>query len=304
MQKEIFDSLSEKFCKLYNEIPPDPIEYITPFWQERLNNLRNDFSGCIPYDFLNNKTIKFTMFVDYCEYNKIEYAYLKKHLSGTELKRLLTEDDVGKPNTNVIADEKGIVTSGNTIHHLYHIMRYLEELMEGFGNWEKIGSIVEWGGGYGNMAKLFYRLNRFANYRFFKENLTYIMIDTALFSCIQWIYLSSILGEDKVKIITKPGDMLERRKINIVPLSAIADNKDFIWDIDLFISTWAISESTERARQFLIDRKCFNANRFLIAHQCQGKDFPEAEKITELINSDKYYHEEISFIPGNYYLFK
>ncbi len=46
--------------------------------------------------------------------------------------------------------------------------------------------VVEWGGGYGNLAKLLRRVHG--------GRPTYVIIDTPLFAALQWLYLSATSG--------------------------------------------------------------------------------------------------------------
>ena len=282
-QKTTFDSLN--FWELYNNIPDDPEKLVTPFWQDRLRDIKKDFSPKFPYSFLTNRVIRFTMFVYFCEYNQLQLNYLKGLLNIDDLRKLLVESYCGSPNTILTND---IITSGNTVHHAYHIMRYLEETKTSIHD---IGSILEWGGGYGNMCKLWKRLN---------DKLTYIIVDLSLFSCIQYVYLSSIFGKEEVNLINGSDDFVKEGKINIIPLCWI---KTLVPEIDMFVSTWALSESTKEAFELIKKKKSFGADKFLIAHQCGGKDFPEATAVKKLVKGE-YYHEEIGHQPSNYYLFK
>lgn len=272
--------MNNQFWTYYNGLPEDPDNFITQFWKDRIEEIKESFTPVMPTDFLQNRMIRYTMFVDFCEYNKIEYEHLKENIDPDSLALLLSESLVGQPSTCMVDK---IQTSGNTIHHLYHMQRYLDAIGE-----NDFKTIVEWGGGYGNMARLF---------RCMDDTLTYIIIDTKIFSIIQYIYLSQALYEDDVNL-----GSIKKGKVNIIPLGMLDSTR---FKADLFISTWAISESSRTAQDYVIDRKAFGAERFLIAHQCAGKDFPEADNVKRLVdNGRECYHEEIDFIKSNWYLFK
>lgn len=274
----------ENFKEYCKNIPDDPPEFLTQFWQERITNIENQFNGDIPDDFLCNKDIQFTMFVRYDKYTPIELHYLVRKYPFFKLVGLLAEGDTGKlPIMNI----EGIKTTGNSIHMLYHLSRYAAETETYLS---KINSVVEWGGGFGNLCKIFWKLH--SN---FKTYCTYTLIDTKLFTYLQWLYLSENLGQYNVNI-----GSIKKGMINIIPLGML-DKVNI--SAELFISTWAISESSDTAQQYVMDKKLFNAKKVLIAHQGNSSDFPFADSVKEFVDG-KVYSEEIEHLPGNYYLFK
>ncbi len=137
------------------------------------------------------------------------------------------EDYVGNPLLLNVT----YLTSHNSIHHLYHIIRFLRKTKLKL---KGIKTIIEWGGGYGNLAKIFGRLA--------EENKTYIIIDLPLMCCIQWIYLTTILGENKVNLIQNSDEKIAVGKINLLPVCFI---DKYELKGDLFVSTWALTESSK-----------------------------------------------------------
>lgn len=100
------------------------------------------------------------------------------------------------------------LTSHNTVHHLYHLAYYQEKTGIDF---RKINTVVEWGGGYGNLAKIFKRLVK-------KDN-TYVIFDVPLLSCIEWLYLATIFGKGKVNVLTTSKGKIQKGKFNLIPSS-------------------------------------------------------------------------------------
>ncbi len=117
----------------------------------------------------------------------------------------------------------------------------------------RIGRVVEWGGGYGNFVKLFRRLHGRAP--------TDVIVDTPLFSSVQWLYLSSIFGREEVELIAGEDTPIADGKINLVPITAI---EQLTPTADLFFSTWALDESTAAARRYVTDRQWFAAPHLLL----------------------------------------
>jgi hypothetical protein len=137
------------------------------------------------------------------------------------------------------------------VHHLFHLQRFADATGVEPG---ALGVVVEWGAGYGNLAKLLRRLHG--------GPLTYVAIDTPLFACLQWLYLASILGLEAVHLAGEREDRVEPGKVTLVPVQR-AGALDV--DADLFISTWALNESPEPAQDLVVDRDWYDAQHLLLA---------------------------------------
>lgn len=189
-------------------------------------------------------------------------------------------------NKNFTYNNKLIST--NTIHHLYHLSRFLDKK-----DGSKVKTIIEWGGGYGNMAKL--------SFETFKNLNRYTIIDLPEFIVLQYIYLVSYYGEDNVRIVRDIKDMGDG--INLI---AVNDSMSMSFDKhDMFISTWAITESSLFCQEFVDKNGFLNYNNLLIAyHQC-GNHIPfmyESSVMDKKLKDMGAYIEKINFIPGiNYY---
>jgi hypothetical protein len=273
------------FPQLLSLIRQDSAAMVSPFWWKVNQRLEREFVPCPPWNFLRNETIQQMMFVGDYGYTGIEFAALKKAIPSYSLIPLLTESAIGCPATATL---DGIVTSGNTVHMAHHIVRFLEETkIDPYG----LKTILEFGGGYGKMCQLWKRIN---------PDLTYIIIDTRLFACVQAMYLSCILGPRKVHVLSNKDVGIETGKINIVPLAAVGAIQG---DVDLFVSTWALSESPAACLNYVASKDAWGAKHFLMAHQNASQDFPMADEIKCLVDAPGFYHKAIDFIPGNSYIF-
>ena len=269
-----------------NKLGTEP--FLVPFWKNINKQMEKDLKPQPPLDFLNLPQIKNTMFVSPSdEWEKTELSFVKNH-AGSQFFSLSKEDYIGKP---VFMGDDKVRTSTNTVHHLYHIFRFLQETKASLGS---INSVVEWGGGYGNQAKLWRRLQ--------KNESTYTIIDTALFCTIQWLYLTSIFGPKTVNLLERRGDKIKKGKINIVPL-ALLDETSIKGD--LFLSTWGLSESMASAQDYVINRrKWFGTSRLLIGFQDSTPDLKHASRLGELSKEEGAKIIDIKFIPNNHYAFK
>lgn len=286
-QKRNFNALKAEFIDIFKKVKNNDFDkYIIAEWQDNLKIAERDLMENLGFDFLRHPVIAKTMFIGNKSWVANELEYIESKLSPEKIKSLLAEDYVGKP---VISNWK-YLTSNNSIHHLYHLTRYLDKTHLDL---EKVDIIIEWGGGYGNFAKIFQRMKKMA--------CTYIMIDLPIFSCLQFIYLSSIFGKDKVNFIDNSNKKILEGKINILPISFLTQ---FKLECDLFISTWAISESSVFFQDFAAEQGWFDSPRLLLAFQETSKEFPFAGRINNLAGKNGIISEDIYFLPGSKYIFR
>ncbi|MBN2302261.1 MAG: hypothetical protein JXN60_07085, partial [Lentisphaerae bacterium] len=182
-------------------------------------------------------------------------------------------------------------TSHNTIHHLHHLARYAHDQQFSF---DEADTVVEWGGGYGNLAKLYRRLA--------PKGGTYIIFDVPLLSCVQWLYLSTTLGENAAHLITKPNEEIVLGKINLVPTVFRDSFKEI--RADLFISTWALSESGRDSQDYVVGLNWYGAKRLLLAYSLNSRPIPDSERIGQMAKNAGASITTIPFRAGNYYVFR
>jgi len=284
-QKTTFYALRNKFSGIYNKLKKHNIaQFTTPLWENFNAKLEEVFLPDPPFSFLKDPIIMKTMFVAAGgKWLREEVTFLEKKIPRNRLKAFLQEDYVGDP----LLLNSTYLTSHNSIHHLYHLIRFLDKTQ---CNFDQIDTIVEWGGGYGNMAKISKRLKSAPS--------TYIIIDTPLFSCIQWLYLATILGEENVHLLQNSEDTIHAEKINLVPLCFVGPLKI---NADLFISTWALSESSRYSQDYVVAHKWFSSKHILLAYQGSSKKLPAADRVGKLAAGIGAVIEDIRFLPGNHY---
>lgn len=221
-------------------------EFVRDDWAARNTELEGFLTPHPPVDFLRHPVILYQMFVD-DRYLAAELPYVLGRLPAVAL---AAEDPVGDPPTHLLGGH-GVVTSSNTVHHLHHLLRYEDETGRRLGD---VTTVVEWGGGYGNLAKLLLRLHG--------GSLTYVLIDNPVFAALQWLYLASVLGDDRVMLHRSPGTAIATGLVNVVPLGLV-DELEI--EGDLFVSTWALNESSDRAQCYVRDRRWFGGDGLLVA---------------------------------------
>jgi hypothetical protein len=256
-------------------------------WKDFISELEKTLLPYPPFNFLKDPIVAHTMFVDAGgRWFKQEVSFLEKKQTRERLSLLLQEDPVGGPSRLY----PKYLTSHNSIHHLYHLTRFMEKT---HCDLKSMDSIIEWGGGYGNMMKILHRLRGGAG--------TYIIIDLPLFSCLQWLYLSTILGNDCAHILLTSQDTVRSGAINLVPL-CLLENVDIKGD--LFISSWALSESSKHSQDYVLQQNWFGAKHILLAYQDHNQKLPDSGRIGKFAETSGAIIEDIDFLPGHHYAFR
>ena len=168
---------------------------------------------------------------------------LKKRLYSIE------ESPVG----NIPRDCHPLNMSVNTLGMLWYYARISQLLAK------SPASVLEFGGGFGSLARVFVRAS--------ETPITYVLIDLPEMLALQFYYLSHSLGRDRVAAHIRPDEAVEQNKIN---LFSVYDIEKLSLSAELFVSTFALSETTEflqdmvgRAKDF------FNAKGIYITGQLE-----------------------------------
>lgn len=286
-------ALRKDFFENYDALRHENIErFTTPHWDSFNRGFEETFLPVPPLSFLRDAYLRSQMFVDE-RYLQEELPLLREHFSH-DLHRRARESLVGFPRLFLL--DGRCITSTNALHTLYHRARY--ERFSG-QSVERTMNVIEWGGGYGMSAKLFMRDNPHG---------TYSIIDTPFFSCIQWLYLTAIFGDERVQLISDRTSKVEPNRINLVPVCFV---EDVDLAADLFYSTWALDESSLIAQDLVVEGGWFGAERLLLATSpnppSRGSDHEAAENDAAIANAARQAGAseiEIGFMPWSRYLFR
>ena len=182
----------------------------------------------------------------------------KKSLDSERMSKVVS-DDYGT-SLKLFPTKYGLATPNN-IHHLMHVSSYISCSGEGIFS---SPVYVEFGGGYGNMARLM---------KLFNESATYVIVDISVILGIQYWYLSNTIGENNISICTD-GKII-RGKINLISTEIFLDiNLHSLINDFIFISTWALTESPEWLQKHKKVRDVLHsAKRLLLASACDTNDF-------------------------------
>lgn len=233
-------------------------------WDSWSGKIRSKFRKKVPLNFLSEPLIAFTMVLGGTSWSpnlaKERILASKQIFKEDELRRLLLEDNIGIP----ILSNLEYLTSANRAHHVSHLAYYLK--MTGEKLWEN-NTILEWGGGYGSMARLVRKMNKDA---------TYIISDLPELLALQYIYLGSTEHSDCLNLVSSNMDKIVPGKINLVP-SELLLSGGFNINCDIFISTWALTECPKFIQEFIYNKKFFQAKTVFIASLIDANNWLNAE---------------------------
>lgn len=266
-------------------------ESSTAYWAKSMNRLKELVMKNEPRNFLKWDVILETMFVTNASYISKEFSEIKKHhLYNNRWKKAIIENTMGNPNRYLHLNG----SSGNLIHHCYHIKNFEEKNETSVNNFD---FVFEFGGGYGSMCRLFNNLN---------YNGKYLIFDLPAFSAIQKYYLKSlnlnvIDEEDFFNPLSKGVLCIS----DIEKLKVILNKINTLDDINsLFIATWSISETPLELRNDVIPL-VEKFDSFLIAYQSKFQTIDNIKYFNDFVkrNSRKTWKNwEIKHLPNNYYL--
>lgn len=255
LDKARFNRLSSQYAEVFsrfnvtNSLDRSSSGYSWDSWSGKI---RSAFENGVSIGFLNNRLITFTMvFIDRgwsSKATQIRISACKDILGNIISEKLLLEDYIGLPT---ISNSK-FMTSANRAHHSSHLAYFYR--LSGKHFWSA-NTIVEFGGGYGNMARIIRRMNPQA---------TYIIIDLPELLSLQYVYLGSLEGENAINIIDSDKLSIIVGKINLIS-SELLIAVNFQLKCDAFISTWALTECPEYIQQYVFKNSFFSAKNVFIA---------------------------------------
>ncbi len=254
-------------------------------WHQNLNRLKTKILHEDPRRFLSWDVVRETMFVGNASYVKVELNYLKNHREWQgRWQKAIQEEEQGCPPPYY----SYLKSSGNLIHHAYHLARFEDETGLRI---DKFHTIFEFGGGYGSMCRLVHKLG-------FRGK--YVIFDLPHFSHLQRYYLKS-LGLD----VKSKGQAGEANGIYCVDTISDLERAQVGGEGSLFIATWSFSETPIHVRSRVIPqiRLCQSQ---LIAYQ---DVFGEVDNVDYFARQPEFnvfpqsMNEKIQHLSGSRYLF-
>lgn len=286
------DSIVLKLREDVENVPESHVLNSTPFENEWIQNelrIRDHIRNDDPNRFCEWDVIRRTMFVDNQDYVRIELEYLRDLPNWSKRwANAINESKVGRP----LKSQYYRKSSSNLIHHAYHLAQFEQATKITI---DSLTHIVEFGGGYGSMCRLFYQLG-------YKGQ--YIIYDLPILCALQEFYLKSM--EKRA-----PPHWPATTGFNVSWESEIEGLRARLSGFDrgsrsLFIATWSISEASLQIRQRVFELVQETAC-FLIAYQDRylGMDNTEYFRsfAANLPGKVIWVEKSIPHLPGNSYLF-
>ena len=243
-------------------------------------------------NFLRNPFIQKMFFIHNRLFIKNELNEIKKDKNFfIQWKKLLKEDEVGDPIRYFLYPE----SSGNRIRQVYHLKKFCD-----FSNIniKTIKKVIEIGGGYGCMARIFSKIN---------HKIKYTIFDTFEVNLLQYYFLKlnklDVAIENNKSIINLISSLKVNNKINHRNNSKT-----------LLIANWSLSEMPLKLRNKIL-RLIFKIPYIQISFQDKFENinnlkyFEKIKKKLERrgyetqISGIKYYNNAILNTNKHFYLF-
>lgn len=266
---------------------PGSGEQTESVWTEYFARISQQLRKRDPRGFLTWDVVRQTMFFEDVELVRQELDYLKRHPAWRRTwSRVIRESRHGRPRRFL----SYAASSGNLIHHAYHVAKFQDTLQI---SCDRISGILEFGGGYGGMCRLWRRLG-FSG--------PYVIFDLPPFSALQRYYLNH-----PGVVAPAPAGELPQRSLNLLSnVEAAVASTATLGTEALFLATWSLSESPLALRA----RWHESMGRFkyyLIAYQHTFGELANHSYFAELrtlLGAEVEWHEvAIDHMPGNSYLF-
>ena len=220
-------------------------------------------------NFLRNSFVQKMFFIHNRLFIKNELGEIRKDKKFFSLwKNLLKEDEVGDPIRYFLYPE----SSGNRIRQVYHLKKFCD-----FSSIDikKIRKVIEIGGGYGCMARIFFKIC---------QKIKYTIFDTFEVNLLQYYYLK--INKLKVAIENK------KSKINLIN-SVNKFNNCFNYrngSKTLLIANWSLSEMPLKLRNKIL-KLIFKIPYIIISFQDKFENINNVKyfkKIKKKLNKKGY----------------
>lgn len=284
----LIDEVQKTIRQLEGEVPIRKNPGVAE-WQENLSRIRELSIHDNLREFLRWDVIRKTMEAHNAPYVDTELMELQKQEDWpTRWAPAIKEDLAGHP----LPHHGYPVSSSTLIHHCYHLMQFQKEMNIAM---DTVDFIVEFGGGYGSMCRLFHKLGFHGRY---------VIFDFSECGAIQTFFLKSlhipVVGpvstwERGVRCVSDVDELLQ-----------LVDDCEARLPSSLFIATWSISESPLELRNRVFN-KILALNAFLIAYQKSFSGIDNLDYFQKIIARTQHrvtwHNHPIQHLHNNHYLF-
>ncbi|MCI5208401.1 MAG: hypothetical protein D3910_06315 [Candidatus Electrothrix sp. ATG2] len=284
-ERKLIEQLRHDFEKIDRQVTHQPHQPSEKVWTDNMQRLTELVRHEDPRLFLHWGVIQKAMFITNAMYILIELFFLKKQKKWSKRWRdAIQEDKIGTPIPYWCFPS----SSGNLIHHAYHVSQLETQMHIDVSEFD---FIVECGGGYGSMCRLFRNLG-------FKG--TYIIFDLPHFSALQKYYLESV----GVKVVDEINNDTEMQVKLVSDMDELHDSVERVESRkSLFLATWSLSETPLKLRKDirLLYRKF---DLLFFAYQESFGEVNNIEYFGKLQREEKQFHWqtwEVESLPTHYY---
>lgn len=145
--RKLYSVKYTEFINNAKEIGLDFYPVGTYDWELWRRDIKNNFLKGVPIYFLHNNLISKTMVFGSIRYQKDKLLFIESCFQKEYVKKMLLESFIGLP---IISNLK-YFSSENTIHQAFHLSSYYNATNKNLIDSQRI---IEWGGGYGCLARI------------------------------------------------------------------------------------------------------------------------------------------------------
>lgn len=223
-------------------------DLVHDFWRFAMSQIESIIDGKPDAHFLTQPIILQTMLrSQFGDMQRYEFDYIRRMHNSWHKKLLMRykDTDFGGISSRI----KYFNWSVSTLGHAYYVARILEQ-------YPNPGTIIELGGGYGNMARIWRQLF---------PSCVYIIIDLPELLALQYLFLQGS-GSQPVHVCHElPKDFSPG--IYLIPHTCISEIN---CKSDLFVSNFALSECAYDMQQAVVNKHFFDAQYVYLTGQLEN----------------------------------
>jgi len=240
---------TQLIAPFHSKMPSLESFFMHPYWKKQRQNMAQLILGAPDTHFLHRGPIAGPMVRKiWCSTQDYEVLFLQDCISK-KTKQLIAQY-VDTPFGGLTLEKRGLNCSINALGQLFFLAKLLDR-----NKVENIQTIMELGGGYGALARVTKTI---------LPSITYIITDLPEYLAIQAFYLRSTMPGIIIKTHTCVPEKLEPGLVHLIPVFLLREMNN---DIDIFISTAALSETPQTVQELVLQKKFFNAKATYLTGQ-------------------------------------
>jgi hypothetical protein len=228
---------------------PMPPEFVHPVWEDARLQFEDFVGTGVPFDFLHRQIVRHMMYRT--GFGALEEHELAAITEGPDEIRRLCESYDESPVGMPIVDCESLGVSVSSLNKLYYFSRIAAA-------GRSFSTIMDFGAGYGHMCHVFAQL--------IEPRPTFILVDLPELLALQYVFLKAS-GVPVVAHTTAGRTSITPGAANLVPIQSLVASDDGDLACDLFLSTFALSETPAPLQQLIAERRFFSASSLYVTGQ-------------------------------------